>query len=404
MNSKKRARASADNRHGLDVQIGSNPKIAILKPGGLGDFLAITPALRALRKAYPQAKITLITRSDLVPFCERHPRIDRVIACPSYPGVTGGMPDEQRLREFFAAFAAESLDLALQWAGNGTSSNQLVRRLGARLTVGFHVPGAADLDLPLPFDDHRHEVLRFLDCLAALGIPDDGLHMEVQLLPEDFAELRRVVPQLAGEEGRYLGVNPTSADPKRRWPADRFAAVVDALRQDYAFDAVFLVGGGDQRDQTRAVIDHLRRRDRVIDLAGVLGLGGLAALFSRLDLLITTDSGPAHLAATVGAPSVIVFGAGPPARWAPTSWLWHRPLADWQSPCRSFVPGCCDDLPVARCLDRITVEQVLFEARHLIRLASAAPPQRTSTGTQIAHPHKDSSSRGKIREHQGGNR
>ena len=365
--------------------VGSRPRIAILKPGGLGDFLAITPALRALRRALPEAHITLIGRPDMVSFCQRYPQLDVVVLCPPYAGITSSGPTHQhRAWKLFSFFQAQQLDLALQWAGNGLRSNAFVNHLGARFTAGFYVPGAEKLDLSLPFDDHRHEVFRYLDCLRALGVDADGSDMEVPLLSDDFAELERALPQLSDAPGACLGINPTSGDPKRRWPAERFARVADTLLESRGFTTAILVGGPDQRDQTKAVVDRMHRADRVVDLAGLIGLGGLAALFAQLDLLITNDSGPAHLAAAVGTPSVIIFGAGPPARWSPTSWLWQRPVADWHSPCRQFVPRCCEDLPLARCLDHVMVEQVLAEADHLIHLAEVLTPPNIDAGTQLA--------------------
>lgn len=366
-----------DTNYDFLARLGYQPKIAILKPGGLGDFLATTPALRALRKALPKAHITLIVRDWVIPFCQRYPQLDQVLACPPFPGIIDGKVDEDELDAFFSRLQALRLDLALQWAGNGTSSNRFINRLGARFAAGFRGPGAEELDISLPFDDQRHEVLRFLDTLAALGIAADGVEIEVPLLPGDFTELRRVAPQLFHHTRRYLGLNPTSGDPKRRWPADRFAAVADSLLERHHFDGAILVGGEDQRNQTQAVVKLMRRSDRAVDLAGHLSLGGLAALLAKLRLFITTDSGPAHLAAAVGTPSAIVFGAGPPTKWSPVSWAWQRPLADWHAPCRQFVPDCCHDLPVARCLDKVTVEEVLAEADHLMSLSSIAiPPNR----------------------------
>ncbi len=379
MNPRKRGQSN------ILARLGTRPRIAILKPGGLGDFLAVTPALRALRKAIPEAHITLIGRPDLISFYQRYPQLDLVVACPPYTGMTtDGPSDQHQLWKFFSSFQADCLDLALQWAGNGLISNGFVKHLGARFTAGFCAPGAEELDLSLPFDDQRHEVLRYLDCLRALGIDADGIDMEAPLLPDDFAQLRRALPQLLDSHGRHFGVNPTSGDPKRRWPPERFARVADSILESCGFDSVILIGAPDQRDQVRAVAGHMRLADRMIDLSGSLELGGLAALLSQLDLLITNDSGPAHLAAAIGTPSVIIFGAGPPVKWSPTSWVWHRPVADWHSPCRQFVPRCCEGLPVSHCLDRITVEQVLSEAKHLIRLSEVLTPPNVDAGTQLA--------------------
>jgi ADP-heptose:LPS heptosyltransferase len=373
----KRQLKYAQPAHSFLGQLGNRPKIAILKPGGLGDFLAITPALRALRQALPLAHTTLIARPGMETFCRRYTMLDDVVACPPFPGVNAGPPDPDRLQSFIQSLRTRELDLAIQWAGNGKSSNQLLTQLGARWTAGFWAPGSKKLDLYLPFDDQRHEVQRFLDNIRALGIPLAGDEMEAPIFSADLAEAQKAVPDLDGK--RWLGINPSADDFKRRWPAERFAATADRLLTKQAFDGLLLLGGPGQEDQTAAVAKKLRYRGQTIDLAGKLSLGGLAAVFTHLDLLISTDSGPAHLAAAVGTPTVVIYGAGPPMKWSPVAWVWQRPVADWHSSCRQFVPACCEELPLARCLDKISVNDVLTEANHLLRLSRlSSPPQSTT--------------------------
>ena len=92
------------------------PKIAVLKPGGLGDFLATTPALRSLKAARPDARITLIARHDLVAFCRRYAYLERVVACPPFPGVADGPAESPAARAALAAIGMNTAAiLGLAW-------------------------------------------------------------------------------------------------------------------------------------------------------------------------------------------------------------------------------------------------------------------------------------------------
>lgn len=346
------------------------PKIAVLKPGGLGDFLATTPALRSLKAARPDARITLIARHDLVAFCRRYAYLERVVACPPFPGVADGPAESPAARAALAALRAERFALAFQWAGDGRHSNRFIQALAPALSVGSRTPDAPPLDLWVPFTPYRHEIQRFLDQVALVGAPPVATVPDVPLQPRDLRELQaldggRLLAAL--DRGGTLGLNPCAADPLRRWPPERFAAVARALWATGRFQHLILVGGPGQAPQTAAVRALLGPLP-VIDLTGCLSLGGLAALLARLDLFITNDGGPAHLATALAVPTVIVFGAGPPVRWCPPSWLWQRPVADWHAPCRRFPPGCCADRSVARCLEAITPAMVIAEAQHLLLL------------------------------------
>lgn len=361
--------------------LGARPRIAVLKTGGIGDFLNLTPALRALRKACPAARIILLTRPSLLDLASRYPYLDAVEAVPPFPGILDGpvVPGEMDL--FLEHLRSQHLDLALQCNGNGRSSNALVLQMGARLTAGFRVPDAPDLDLWLPYHEHHHEVLRYLDLMALLGIPADGLQTELPLLPSDLAGLRALGDLLdlrVLEAGGYLGINPTSAAGSRRWPAERFAAVADTLLEESGLAGVVVVGGPGQEAQAQAVIDSMRHRPRAVSVAGRTSLGALAALISRFRLFLTNDTGPGHMAVALGTPTVVVYGSSHPLKWGPLQRTWFRPVADLSAPCRWLADDGCQDDPSVPCLQRVGVEEVLWEARSILdtqaRLDRGLPP------------------------------
>src|SRR5919202_4952065 len=126
-------------------------KIAVLRAGGLGDFVFTLPALKALQAAYPEAEITLLGAQWHTELLSGRPGPpERAIAVPPSTGVngpdTGVDEDEEELERFFARMREERFDLALQMHGGGGYSNPFVQRLGARVTAGPPTSGGSPPD------------------------------------------------------------------------------------------------------------------------------------------------------------------------------------------------------------------------------------------------------------------
>lgn len=357
----------------------------MLRGGGLGDFLSITAALGALRKALPRATITLITSPNLGTFTRRYGAIDRIIVAPPCNGVIQGTQDDSTLAEFFEAMRLERFDLALQWHGGGTYSNNFVRRMGARITAGFKGDEAAPLDHWLPYDIRQHEVLRYLDVLRLLGIEASEIRTYLPVLASDLEELASLdgaVDLEALRQGRYMGLHASSGAASRRWPADRFAQVADRLLEESDFEAVLVTSGPGQEVDSAAVVEQMAHGGRAIDLGGRTSLGALVALIDQLGFFLTNDSGPSHMALALGVPSVVVFGSAHPVNWAPLERTYHRIVAHWDAPCRWMVKDGCDDTSQVRCLQGVQPEAVLAEARQLLHLIG-----RDRASTSRAAPH-----------------
>ncbi|HLH26771.1 MAG TPA: glycosyltransferase family 9 protein [Chloroflexota bacterium] len=349
--------------------LGPAPKVAILRGGGLGDFLVTTPALRALRAALPDATLVLLTTAYLDPLARRYAAIDRVVLVPPCAGVTDGVPNADVLAAFVEAMREECFDLALQWVGGGQHSNAFVRRLGARLTAGFRAHGAAPLDYWLPYDPRQHEVLRYLDLLRLLGAEPQGTALELPLVPSDYTELAALDDVLDLERwrrGELIGVNLGAGAPTRRWAPEQYAAVINALGEEREIAGVVVDAPEDQRPAAARFVNALKRPAQAIDLAGRTSLGALIALISRYRLFLTNDSGPAHMANALGTPTVVVFGSANPLNWAPLNRTWQRVVADWGTPCRYLADDGCAGDSYSPCLQGVTVDAVLQEARGLL--------------------------------------
>ena len=280
-------------------------RIAVLRANWLGDLVLTLPALAALRAAYPDAEITYLGAPWHAGLLEGRPGPwDRVVVVPPWPGVRdapGAARDSPEAGRFLAAQREEGYDLALQLHGGGGNSNPLVAGFGARLTAGARDLGAPPLDRWLAYTSDQHEVLRCLELVGLVGAVPVTLEPRLAVTALDAAAADGVLP--AGPEP-LVALHPGANDPRRRWPAECFAALADALAGEGV--RVVLVGSG--TDDRRAA-DAIRAAAAapLLDLVGRLSLGTLAGVLARCGLVVGNDSGPRHLAEAVGTATVGVF-------------------------------------------------------------------------------------------------
>lgn len=354
--------------------IESVKKIAVLRAGGLGDFIFTLPALWALRAAYPGAELTLLGGPLQVALLKgRDEPVQRSILLPASTGVngpdTGVEEDEGELDLFFERMREECFDLALQMHGGGGYSNPFVEKFGARVTAGAQAPGAPPLDRSVPYVYAQSEYLRNLEVARLVGA---GVVTLEPSLPVTSADLDEAGEKLPGDDRPLVALHPGAGDRRRRWPAGKFASVGDSLSEAGALVAV--VGVEEDRALISDVIGAMSHE--AFDLHGKLSLGGLSGLLSRCKVMISNDSGPLHLAVAVGAATVGIYwgpnlvNAGPPMRTR------HRPALSWTAECRvcgaSFFHG--DDCGhTESVVGDVSVEEVSTHALDLLHGFPTAP-------------------------------
>jgi ADP-heptose:LPS heptosyltransferase len=338
--------------------------VAVFRALQLGDLLCTVPALRALRAAVPQAHITLIGLRWAQDFMHRFAHyLDGFLAFPGAPGLPERTPAPGELERFMSDARAQRFDLVLQMHGSGTHSNPIVTALGGARSAGFfrHGESCPDPERYLPYPEHEPEIWRHLRLMELLGVELRGNALEFPLFPPDWAAFHALTERYPLHAGSYACLHPGARAPARRWPAERFAAVGDRL-WEWGLRVV-LTGTAQEAPLTASVIRAMRAP--AIDLAGRTPLGGLAALLSRSRLLICNDTGVAHIAAALHTPSVVIFSAAAPERWAAADAVRHRSLS-YPVPCRPcHHPVCPIDHP---CVRLLTAEQVSAEAYALLRM------------------------------------
>ncbi|RLV55491.1 glycosyltransferase family 9 protein [Aeromicrobium phragmitis] len=331
---------SVEPRHGVgpvlepfeDVR-----RIAVLRGGGLGDLMFAMPAVEALAAAYPEATITLLgSASHAALLSDRPGPVDEVDVLPVSEGVRpprdGEVEDEAELERFFARMRQRRFGLAVQVHGGGRYSNPFLLRLGARHTVGTRTPDAAHLERVLPYHYYQNEFMRALEVVGLAG----AAPVSVEATLHVTASERRFAEDLLGQLGAdrpIVGIHPGATDPRRRWPAERFAEVVSSALAEGA--AVVVVGDETDVPAADVIVAQAEHEapGRLRSLAGKLDLGELCAVLEACAVVIGNDSGPRHLAQAVGTPTVGIYWLGNVINAGALGRSRHRVHMSWVTHC-----------------------------------------------------------------------
>ena len=352
-------------------------RVLVIKFWGIGSIQLLTPAVECLRRRHPDARIELLTLSQNARFAEGLGLFDQVrtldVSGVSWPRlVTRILGLVERLR-------AERYDLVYDFEFFTRFSAVVSLLTGAPRTRGFSSPSVWRGGLhteTVPFNRYWH-VARNFRCLAG---GENGVAVQpgdVRAFEPTEADRAELDTALTGagllREGPLVVVNPNagSLSLERRWPRERFAELVSELiRVDGA--RVVLVGAPGEREWTGGVTALLADlpSGRFANLCGELSIGSLHALLARAALFVGNDSGPMHLAAATGAPTIGLFGPETPHMYAP---LGPRVRALYEpppcSPCINVhdnkVSSCIHGRP--ECLMNISVEAVTGEARSQLK-------------------------------------
>ncbi len=278
------------------------PTALVLRALHIGDLLVAVPALRALRRALPEHRLVLATTGSLAPLVDLIGAVDDLLPTSD----TGPR----------CTWTGPAPDVAVNLHGTGPQSHRALDALEPLRRIGFRAPGLAGPGLRRDRAAHPHERERWCAMLSADGIPAD---------PADL----RLPPPPGVDPGRTCApviVHPGARYGSKRWPVDRFAEVAAAL--DGPITPVLITGSADERDLAarRGPCGGPRRVDRV--LAGRTDLGELCTLVAGAALVVSGDTGIAHLASAFGTPSVMLFGPVDPAQWGPPSDGPHVALGD----------------------------------------------------------------------------
>ncbi|MBI3802819.1 MAG: lipopolysaccharide heptosyltransferase II [Nitrospirae bacterium] len=284
-------------------------EVLILKPSSLGDVIDALPAVGAIRKGYPSARISWLVKSEWAPVLTGHPYIDEVIAVPFAWGAVPQLIRAVRRRPF---------DLVVDLQGLSRSA-----LLGAATTASVRVGFAAAREgAPWFYTDRVvvpeqsvHAVDRYREVARALGCDVARIDFGISISAEADRAVDRLLPKIGlSAPGPFSVIHPTARWESKKWLPARFAELADRLIGEKQRSIVF-VGSRGEREEVGRIVGMMKQPAG--NAAGETTLPELAALIRRAQSFICNDSGPMHLAAAVGTPVIALFGPTDPRKVGP---------------------------------------------------------------------------------------
>lgn len=331
----------------------SSRRIGIVMMSAIGDAVHVLPVVTALKRHEPSCHIAWVLQPGPASLVRGHPLVDEIIVFDKRRRVRA-LLDARR------ALAAQSLDLLIDLQVYAKAS--LVTALAsAPVKLGFDRARARDLNWlvttrRIPPHAPQHVQDQYFEFLAALGVPAEPVVWDLGPWPAERDRQRALVAPLGGPLATLV-IGATH--PEKEWPADRWAAVCDALVDRWGLVPV-LAGGSSDRERATERDIMARARHRPVSTLGV-PLRDLVMLLDASELVISLDTGPLHMAVALDRPVVSLMGYNNPKRVGPYR-RFHDLLVDAYGD-----PGETYPITLAHRfgrMARINVDDVLAKVEH----------------------------------------
>lgn len=286
-------------------------KIIAVQLMAIGDVLMCTPALRELRKNYPQAEISFLVSDYALAALKYNPNVDKLIVFPRKLGYWSYLKFLISLRQY-------KYDLLIDFQNNPASytmslvlrSSRKISFAGKRRNFGY-----SDLVKPPPVEIYA--AIAKLKLLTPLGISQNEDHLpEMPFSQADLNDAKATLLHLNYSSDKpIITLSPVTKRKYKMWSPANYARLCDLLISRYNAQIVFTWGPG-EKDVIEEIINLMQETAPKIDYE-IKGLLHLTALFSLADLHIGNDNGPRHFAISCGAPTICIFGHVRESHWTP---------------------------------------------------------------------------------------
>jgi heptosyltransferase-2 len=357
-------------------------RILVRGTNWVGDAVMTTPALSRLRSSFPGARITLLATPRTAELFEASELVDEVLL---YRRHEEGWPAFLKMAR---TLLRRQFDLAILLQ-NAFEAALLAWLGGARLRIGYATHGRSlllthALKRCAPPRHQTHDYLELVAaseeiCLGASGEPRESktLIPSLRASPEQTSAAEALLQryQIAGKQRLLVALNAGATNSRAKcWPADHFAALADTLIRELGAQ-VILLGARAERAIAEQVIAQMQERG-ALNLAGETSLGELIGLLDHCALLISNDTGPAHIAAALGTPTLTIFGPTNEFETAPRGLRAEIIRAEGIECARCMLRDCPID---HRCMRHISSDEVAQRACALL-----AQPKVSSSKSEEA--------------------
>jgi len=346
--------------------------ILLVQLGDIGDVILTFPCIRALREHFPGAHLIVAVRDKARELIEDCPWADGVIAVSNEKrGLTRQMAYQ---KDFFLYLRRFRFDLAIDMR-TGTRGAILSLVSGARQRVGYYSQNGrlwrnrvfTHLCLH-EYTPSQHVAEYHLSLLAAYGLTTAHMRPEMQIPQKRKQEALSLFRQEKIPLDRSaIVIQPFSLWRYKEWGTAKYVQLIDRITSRYGFPVVLT---GSPAESTRASeITHACQRG-VYSLVGKTSIGTFSAVLERARLFIGADSSGMHICGAVGTPTVTIFGPSSPVSWAPEGD--QHLVVQKDLPCVPCRQKGCYDSEISRCLEELTVEEVMVTVERQLGKATGA--------------------------------
>jgi 3-deoxy-D-manno-octulosonic-acid transferase/heptosyltransferase-1 len=345
--------------------------ILIVKLSAIGDVIHTLPALNAIRSHYPDAHITWLVEEDAAPLVKGHETLDRVLVSRRKRWLKALRSSSllntiREIGDFMKALRDTRYDMILDFQALLKSGILVALARGDR-KIGFG-KGLEHMEYSYLFLNERipavdmeiHALSRGMMLVDALGISSDEVEYKLPVSDLDREKVDKLLRRYGLKDiAPLIAINPVAKWETKLWSNQKFARLADELIDTYDAKILFTGGAGD-RQTIQNIMSVMN--SRAVNLAGDTTLNMLAALYEKMNLVVSTDTGPMHMAAAVGTPVVALFGPTAPWRTGPYGPAHQAIQAGLDcSPC--FKRRC----ETMECMKTISVKQVLDATFSLLK-------------------------------------
>ncbi|MBR9699777.1 glycosyltransferase family 9 protein [Candidatus Woesearchaeota archaeon] len=336
----------------------AHPKnILFIQLWSIGETILTLPAIAAVKKKYKEAKISVLSTDRNKEVFEAADLDIKIITT------------KLNLFSLIKLILTKRFDLVIDLEEYLNISSVLAFFLG-KYRIGFsHKIRSKLYHQSVPYNDKQHVVKTFLDVVKTIGASDSNRRISLKCdRPEK--DLIRNILKTVPKSHKLIGIAPGAAESarSRMWPEERYADLANRLIKEQKCTLVFL-GSDNEKTLVREIVEKIKIKGKVIDTTGRLSVKELFCLVDNLDLLISNDTGPVHVASAQGTKVIGLYGPNTPIRFGPfnpNSIAIYKPESCQFSPCinvhKGQVPNCLykkDSKEYQKCMKAIGINEVL---------------------------------------------
>jgi len=325
----------------------------------LGDLLVATPAIRALRKRFPEAFIAVVVREYNAPVMWENPYVDSVIMF--YEKLNRW--NLQKFKTIWSQLRGEGgydCAIVLNSVSRSLSSDLIAVISKAKYIIG---PNHLALDPDISESIYSTVTYRskkvqpesehYLDIVRQIGVHPDGLFYDLLLAEDETGEADRVLYQLGIQSNSMvLGIHLGALNKEKRLPIDRLVKVIEWVKKQYVCEILVMIGPHDAQVRDE-LFSHLENKAAVA--APLVSLRIAAAIIKKMSLLLCNDTGPLHIASALEVATISFHSISDPLQWKP--------------PHERHIAIRAEDKKI----DSITVEMIIVEIKKQFELLGIAP-------------------------------